>query len=345
MRQSAKNLLVVAALALFAPLPVEVGLRAAGSAPARMNPNFVPGSPARWSQLDDALGWRNRPGTWQSLECGHAPMTFLEDGRRRSPAEPARAAESVAIFGGSYAQGYSVADDESFVERLNEDFEGVRFRSYGVGGYGTLQSTLLAERVLDAAAPGERPAVVVHIFTERDCKTNVAKGSIILGLQSPDVGYVVPPHVRLRDGELERFPASAIQPWPLARHSALVTLLQRIRIKATHRASKQERIEVTRRLLEEFAEAVEARGAEFVVVVLVAKPAVYEAVFSNPAFDHIDCRNTWRRDGSWYPPELTVCGDGNGHPNGEAHDMWANCLGDWLRARRAARDVARRSGR
>lgn len=336
MRRSAKDLLVVAGLVLAAPLAIEVGLRAAGLGPEQPNPQFVPGSASRFSEPDETLGWRNRPGSWQSPECGNASMTFLDDGRRRSPAEPEQATESVVIFGGSYAQAYGVGDDESFIDRLNEDFEDVRFRSYGFAGAGTVQSAMLAEQVLDAAAPEERPSLVVYEVSNLARKTNVAFHSAILGLKAGNGNFLVPPHVRIQDGELVHFPASVIEAWPLAQRSSLVALLQRLWIKARFRAQEEERMEATRRVIQEFARSVEARGAQFAVAALLIKPEIWDALFPDDTVERVDCRVTWRRDGLMHPTELTVCGNGLGHPNPRVHDMWASCLGDWLRSRRAS---------
>lgn len=324
----------VAGAAVVALLVVELGLRLAGLDPGEVNPHFEEGSDTRWSQPDALLGWRNRAGTWKSVECGKVPMTFRDDGTRRAPAEPKAATgpdEGVLFFGASYVQGYGVPDTDTFFQRLNEQLPGVGFRSYGTGGYNTLQAAMLAREVLDAAPAGVRPQLVVYAFSDGDTRRNVAQHSVVLNLRGPGGRFVVPPHVRIQGGDAERRESSVIEPWPGARYLAIVMLLQRVAITARYATGDDEPVQATRLLVDEFAAAMAERGVEFAVMVLKSEPPLHDAIFADSPYPVIDCRF---EDG----PELSVCGDGHGHPNARVHALWAGCLAAWLRDHPAARE-------
>jgi hypothetical protein len=324
-RRGREMLLALAACLLTLPV-LELGLRALGLRPFDTpNPNLAQDSPYRWAEPDAELGWRNRPGVWRSRECGHVPMTFLADGRRSS-SPPARAdAPTVLFVGGSYAQGYGVGDADTFFERLNRELPDFAFQSLGTGGYGTLQSLLLTERVLDATPPAQRPALVVYALIEGHAKRNVSAPSHILSLQVSAQALLVPPHVRVRDGSLRRFAPELLPTWPLADRVSLLALVERAWVWATHRVGHAESLRATRLLLEEFAESVTSRGPAFAVALLEGSPEGRRAMLSDAPFPSVDCRHEER-------PEDSVCGDGHGHPGRAVHAWWARCLADWLRA-------------
>lgn len=323
-RRGRELLMALAALLLTLPL-LELGLRGLGLRPFdTLNPSLAQDSPYRWAEPDAELGWRNRPGVWRSRECGHLPMTFLEDGRRASPAARA-GAETVLIVGGSYAQGYSVGDADTFFARLGRELPDHAFRSYGTGGFGTLQSLLLTERLLDATPPGQRPALVVYALIEGHAKRNVAAPSHILSLQVSERALLVPPHVRVRDGSLRRFAPALLRTWPLADRVSLLALMQRAWVWASYRVGHADSLRATRGLLEEFARSVTSRGPAFAVALLEGSPEGRRTLLSDAPFPSVDCRREER-------PEDSVCGDGHGHPGPVVHAWWAHCLADWLRA-------------
>lgn len=319
---ASKDLRFVLGAGVAALVVVELGLRLAGLDPGEVSPHYDEKSDTRWSQLDAKLGWRNRPGPARSVECGEVTMTFREDGSRLTPSEPTTAPATL-FFGASYVQGYGVADDATFVELLNREAPEEGFRSYGTGGFNTLQARLLAEEILDGLAPEEQPERVVYAFTQGDTKRNVARSSVIMNLRGPGGRFAVPPHLRVRDGRETRRPASRIEPMPGAQHFALAMLLQRVVIAARFNVGDDERWLVSRRLAEEFAAAMEARGLPFDIVLFESEEEIREAVFGASSLNPVDCRFEDR-------PELSVCGNGSGHPGPQVHAHWARCIRDWL---------------
>jgi len=322
MPRRAKDILFIAGSVFVALVLVELGLRLAGINPGKIHPAFDAASGSHWSQTDERLGWRNRPGAARSSECGQATMNFREDSSRNAPSEP-DTLPSVLFFGASYVQGYGVPDEDTFVEQLNRAVPERGFRSYGSAGYNTLQSRLLAEEVLDARPPGQPPARVVYGFTQGDTGRNVVKGSVVVKLRVPGGRFAVPPHLRLRDGQERLLPPERIAPWPGARHLAIAVLLQRAAIVARFRTDEAESFAASRRLAEQFADTMRARGLRFDVVVFDSEDEVRDAVFEDSWLTPIDCRHEER-------PELTVCGDGRGHPGPRVHAYWAKCILDHL---------------
>ncbi|MGI9592150.1 MAG: hypothetical protein ACR2P8_12330 [Myxococcota bacterium] len=322
MPRAAKEILFIAGAVLVALALVELGLRLAGIDPGKISPHFDVESASSWSQTDARLGWRNRPGAARSSECGQFTMNFREDSSRNAPSEP-DTLPSVLFFGASYVQGYGVPDEDTFVEQLNRTVPGRGFRSYGTGGYNTLQSRLLAEEVLAGRPPGQPPARVVYGFTQGDTGRNVARGSNVVKLRGPGGRFAVPPHLRISDGKERLLPAEHIEAWPGAQHLAIAVLLQRTAILARFRSDEAESFAASRRLAEQFADAMEARGLRFDVVIFDSEDAVRDAVFGDSSLNPIDCRYEDR-------PELTVCGDGRGHPGAQVHAYWAKCVLDHL---------------
>src|SRR5947209_6482757 len=104
--------LVLAALLLSVVLAEGIA-RIAGLHPReiRVNRFFQDNASSTWASPDAELGWINKPGVSQSLEEGHAPMTFWDFSRRASRPDPApRGRLPVMVVGGSNAQSYGVRD-------------------------------------------------------------------------------------------------------------------------------------------------------------------------------------------------------------------------------------------
>jgi hypothetical protein len=100
-------------------------------------------------------------------------------------------------------------------------------------------------------------------------------------------------------------------------------LLQRVAIASQFHVGDDERWVVSRRLAEEFAAAMQDRGLPFDVVLLESEDAIEEAVFGPSSLSPVDCRFEDR-------PELSVCGNGSGHPGPQVHAHWAKCIRGWL---------------
>ncbi|MFN0019143.1 MAG: SGNH/GDSL hydrolase family protein [Pirellulaceae bacterium] len=168
----ARGLLVMISLGLCAAT-LEIGLRITGSKPQTAT---VLGT---YYQHDPVLGWRGKP----DVACRFATTNFdvvIEhgsDGFRRGvegtqskigEQEPA----TVWVLGDSFTWGWGVAQGETYVDRLNHNSLGVRYRNLGQSGYSAVQEYLLLKELLEN---GERPEAVAVMFCVNDMFENVLR--------------------------------------------------------------------------------------------------------------------------------------------------------------------------
>lgn len=284
-----------------------------------------------WSEPHPELGWVNKPGTWRSVEQGHARMTFLADGSRMSPLLAGKQAAPFKVFvvGCSFTQGYGVSDDETYVHFLNERFPQIRFENFGTGGYNTVQATMMAERVINATDPASQPDLVIYALLSDHVRRNVSSGNFMVSLTDAAGRYISPPHARLAGEDIRLAPFRAIEPWPLERQSVLVTLLHKVWIKFGYERSGSEAEAVTRRLVERFDQTIRAHDTRPLVVVLKRDRPLSDLVRPG-SVEVLDCSHPeYGRD-----PDLRTGGT-TGHPSAKLHEYYADCIARWIDARMA----------
>jgi lysophospholipase L1-like esterase len=248
------------------------------------------------------LGWHNRPGL-AGTYGGDEFTTFVtinSDGQR-GPSHPAARVPGkrrIAVLGDSQTWGDGVADDETFVARL--DGGDTEMLSFATPGWGTDQQIL----VLDAEAARWSPDVVVlALFIGNDLNDNTSRGTFqypkpwfTVGADDTLELHGVPvPYSRTLHVAIEVYRA-------LMRHSALLNAIAELsrrdwtpssgggdangsyvnplfaaRLSEENRA----RFALTARLLREFVVRTRAIGAEPVVLIL---PDVGQVeAFADPA--------------------------------------------------------------
>jgi hypothetical protein len=320
--------LLLAAFALSVVL-VEAGARLLGVTPDSLafDSRHTRMLEQGWSDPDPALGWIGRPGVRPSEEAGHAPMTYLDHGRRLSTAlDKSLAARQVMVVGCSFTQGEGVTDAETYVYRLNQSLPDVDFENFGTAGYGTVQSMLMAERQFSDFYSGRRPPdLVLYGLISDHINRNASYPARIISLRDRAGRYLLRPHGRIEDGRLVWAPPGIIEPWPLEKSSAIVGLLHHAWIRLTWRVGKGERIEITRAALEEFDERVREAGSRLLVVLLADGDELKRTVLQGARVTYVDCTHPdYDRD-----PSLRI--GGTGHPTAAVHAHWAACIADWLK--------------
>ena len=118
-----------------------------------------------WSTSDPILGWKNNPGIHASEEWFYAFQTVWPDGRRatRPVAGPAPSkTREVILLGCSFMAGYGVSDSETVGWLLDASFNDLEFSNYATTAYGTYQSLLLLEDLLDNGQ--KHPYLVIYGF-------------------------------------------------------------------------------------------------------------------------------------------------------------------------------------
>jgi hypothetical protein len=168
--------------------------------------------------------------------------------------------------------------------------------------------------------------LVLYGLTDYQELRNVGDLSWLIGLSLASYrGHVYVPYCLLgRDRNLVRHLPERYPAWPFRETSALVNTLEMRYLVTKTRERQQQARPVTERLLASMARAGAVRDAR-VVVLLLSNPtshAHYARFLASRGIAVIDCD---------FPatPDLLVGGIG-GHPNGELHRHWADCVAERL---------------
>lgn len=324
-----KNLALLLIAVVVGALASEGAVRVAGFKPRAVEVNrfFVPGETS-WSMPDPELGWINKPGVSRAIGEGDVRMTFWDQGRRatRPDSAPSEGGIPIMIIGGSNAQSYGVADQDTFAYRLGLRDPRLTIENFGNGGYGTVQALMLAERALRDFYKNAKPKVILLAFDDAHILRNVSDQSWIFSISDFEGRYAAPPHYRLKNGTLEFHPYRSIGFWPLETHSAALTLLHNVWLQSFAYNTKDQAFAVTREVIARLAALAQAHHAVFAVAVLEDNSGVTPSLFKDAPFPHVDCSGPGRAD----PAANYIAA--NGHPNANLHAYFAACIGDWLEA-------------
>jgi hypothetical protein len=278
------------------------------------------------------LGWWMKPGEYvMPAALPGAPSTrwtILPDHSRATRAQPVEGGTRLALVGCSYTQGWAVSDTDTFAWKLQERFPQLDIGNYGTGGYGTLQSLLMLERLFDRPNP---PRLVIYGLIELHELRNVADPDWQMS-QSLFArrGEIELPYCTIEsDGSLRRHPPEGFPHWPLREQLATVAQLE-FRYNRWRGAGRSAQArQVTEQLLLEMQRLCERHGAVLLVALLdfnhEEAKAHYTRFLRDHGVDAVDCTSPVTRD-------LVVPLDG--HPNGRMHTRYADCVSDALRTRR-----------
>ncbi len=278
----------------------------------------------RMRVADDRLGWRNLPGEYRSERN---TVTILPDGSRRSTEPAAADAPEVWLVGGSFIYGQGLSDEQTLASQLAAPQSGWRARNFGVSGFGTYQSLLLLEELLQKNPP---PQAVVYGLMDHHIVRNIGRGMWMRALARLAVSeYPKLPYCSLNaDGRLVRHPAEAYPQTPLRGYSALIELLERTYAEWKSQGREAQRELVTELLLAEMHALCRRHGVQFIVALLedgeAGSPSWAIEAAARQQVPLADCRVPLTE-------ERRVPVDR--HPNEIVHRMWAECLseplGEW----------------
>lgn len=325
-----KNFALLIGVLAVSVLGFELALRQLGFAPhaPQVNSFFVAEANTTWSVPDPELGWVNKAGISRSIGNDPAPMTFWDFARRASRPDstaPLNKRVVTMIVGGSVAQSYGVRDKDSFPYLLAERYPDLWIENFGNGGYGTVQSRILAERAYDHFyTDAQKPKLLIATFADSHMLRNVSDQSWVYSISDPEGRYVSPPHFRMAGDNLIFHPFHTINFWPLETHSASLTLLHDIWLRSYRYNTSSQSIPVAQRILREFTEFAQERDMKLVLVIVSDDTHIANETLKNQAIPYVDCSGPERAD----PKQYLLAG--NGHPNAKLHGHLAACVGDWL---------------
>jgi hypothetical protein len=319
-----RHLILVAASLIIGVMIGEGLLRLVGYSPRvlAVNPHY---SEKTWSKEDERLGWTNKPGTIRSIEAGHALMGYWPDGARVSWSEQSKpASRHVYLVGGSFTQGYGVADEETYAYRLNALIPDVMFHNFGVGGYGTYQSLLRLKQALSSADYAATPDLVIYAYIGDHEQRNVARHRWVTALTDSAGHYLVPPHVTIANGKLTEHPMEIVYEWPLETRSALITLLHDAALRLRFLGRSAQRRAATDELIRQMQQVTLDSGSRFLVVLLNNVKDGLVPYLKEHGIPYLDCVNpAFETD-----PVYRVGGEG--HPSALQHEQWSHCIKRYL---------------
>ena len=314
---------VVTATVLISFIVAEIALRQFGYTPRviALNSSWVSG----WAQIDEVLGWRNREGSFRSVEPGHALMTFERDGRRVDPIAPKpESIAKVLVVGCSFTQGEGIPDDEPYSHVANRELKNLDLINYGTGGYSTYQSLLRMRSYF--GAPHTNTPLVIYGIQGHHMIRNLASSEWISSLTTSDGRWLMPPHVRMSGDQMIEYKGHPLDLWPLETSSAATALAHAGVLKVMNQRPWREHHKALRELLIRMKNTTTENGGSFLIVNLVGTMTDDVEWMRREGFDYIDCQHPDVWNG-----EFRV--GGIGHPNGLMHKWWGQCLLRALRAR------------
>ncbi len=332
-----KNLTIICLSIIITILIAELTFRIIGMPIRTLVPNkfFVDNTSFTWSEPDKTLGWVNKAGQAISVEGDGALMSFWTYGRRatRLNEQKQDLTPSIAIFGGSNAQAYGVRDEDSFAYILGHQFFNTRIENFGTGGYGTVQTFLMAKRALEYFYLGNVPELIIVTFSDSHILRNVSDYAWVTNISDSVGHYISPPHYQIVKKEKQFVPFKTITPWFFETSSSIVTALHNVLMKSFIYNKSNDGLDITRAIFKDFYDLSKTYKSDFLVVVLEDYQEVSQDVFSGFEFPVLDCSGPERLE-----PTKYLIG-GGGHPNSRMHRHYADCIKRWLAEYRKQDDV------
>lgn len=303
---------------LIALFLVEVSLRLFG-----VEPWYAPGRVANDPVVyepDPILGWKNQAGKHvlppYQATGKEITVTFLPGGLRATRVEgtPHDDRDKLVCIGGSYTQGWAVADEETFAWKLQSKLPSRNVLNYGTGAYGTYQSLLLLEGLLPSLNSTD---IVLYGFTHFHEERNVASSDWLETLERYSRrGHVSVPYVTLDNGVLTRNAPMSYPSWILKEHLSTVRLAEKAYMNIIAKGRTAQKTTATEKLMLEMSRACEERGVGFAVVLLHCYEDVkdhYLQFLKKNNIEVINCSFA-------FVPGMIVPGEG--HPNEKPHSLW-----------------------
>ncbi len=285
--------------------------------------NYDPHSPFL---VDSIYGWRlTKYQAKKSEENPNVTERTNSYGRRRSRVnENEKRKYNVAVLGDSYTYGSGVADENTFVWKLNERFPDISFVNYAVGGYGPYQNLL---ELRDILAKG-KPDYVFYCVWHGSLQRNI--------YNMPGNSSIYSPCVDLHNGKLVYYKPATIPTY--LRKFYILSFLYRVKfgLYSTYYTDSgideiQKRKTIFGLIFQQICQECKAHNTPLLLILLDSSYYDYfNADYTNetPVLDIAirefdDHKNVTYR--VMHKPSY--------HPNEEAHQIWANRIAEYIRSK------------
>ena len=287
--------------------------------------------PSELTPLLPYCGWFNRVGSsLVNQEEKTSRVTVWPNGQRASRLNSQRNGQpKVLALGCSYIYGFALNDQDTLLWKLNERYPQAVFDNYGVVGWGTYQSLLLGEYLLQKQSYD----LVLYFYilnhrfrSERGCYI----GEFAMGHW-----YTAAPEVFVKDQIMHVRPSFYFH-WPWQEFSALAEYGGRLyaatrqryygQIKEKERSQDGDEALLAQIIYQcnNFNKICQAKHSKFALVVLEDRNFNLPKWRSQADFDIVDLRFGTEK------AEYRNGGQERFHPNEEAQILWLNGLSHWL---------------
>lgn len=277
---------------------------------------------------DPVLFLSPRPGAPLSDEDPQVRETVGDNFMRRCRPDPGYSRPlRVLVSGCSYTFGVGVADEDTYVWRLNELCPSADFDNIGVGGFGPYRCYLHQRQFLSQRHYDLVIYAMQGNHLDRDSWPHMT--FLHAGSKSDLMVY---PYVELK-GESNFVEHPLEMPhWPGDTHSRLINFLRNstllLRERLVPYPNQEQKSKIFAYIVNKMALQARQHGAKFVMAVLNRNPVPQDLFSSDVAIMDISYNR-----GAELPAELRVRGNRRNHPNGRVHEIWAQSLARQLTER------------
>ena len=275
------------------------------------------------TQPDSVLGWIKKPGVYSIPMDTSYSITVSYEGdftRATSVNHSNMYNDTIAFFGGSITLGWAITDSSTFCWKLQKKLPDTKILNYGNAGYGTYQSLVMMERMINI---GMKPTKAYYILYDDHEYRNVAWYNWMKYLTMySSSGKIKIPYCTNHNNILVRHKPASYANWFLKDRSALVALLEEtyMRLKTKKRSGEENRRKTTELLILEMNDLCKSHNTEFCVIgIMFDFGDVTRKYYSDLCRqNNIEYHNMELK----ISKEMRVPGDG--HPNGLCNTIWAN---------------------
>ncbi len=283
--------------------------------------NYDPRSPL---VVDNIYGWRHPKNQFRKSD-ENPNVTEHTDayGRRRSRIDDTKRKYHVAFLGDSYTYGAGVADEDTFVWKLNERFPDISFDNYAICGYGPYQNLLELRDILAK----DKPDYVFFV---------VWRGSLLRNIynQGSFTGYA--PCVDLHNGKLVYYKPMVIPKY--LQKLYILSFLHRVKLglKSTYCVDSDLDFSLKTKtifalILQQIHQECLAHNTPLLLILLTGPHSYYFNDNYSTEIPMLDI-GIPELNGPHDYGTYRVMHNPMFHPNEAAHQIWADRITDYIRS-------------